>query len=120
MEWAVIETKEVAGTILMASAAYVGEDILICVQGGERPHLGCVVQAVPRLSLKGDGKAGATSSVLNLTGHKDEFLCRRIAERVCRDTGKVVVCTGGFHLDGISEEAIREVLDAADRLLKKL
>ena len=85
--------------------------------GGERPHIGCVVQAVPRPSLSGDGTISVTSSVINLTGHKDEFLCRRLAENRCRETGKVVVCTGGVHMDHITGEQIEELLKNIDRMM---
>ena len=43
MEWIVKECVETAGCKLEVSAAFVGEDVLICLKGGERPHLGCVV-----------------------------------------------------------------------------
>lgn len=62
----------------------VGEDYQILLQGGERPHIGCTVLAVPRPSLTGSGACSSTASVLNLPGHKDEALCRLLAERaVC-------------------------------------
>ena len=65
MEWIVKECVETAGCELEVSAAFIGEDVLICLKGGERPHLGCVVQTEPRVSLTGDGSVSATSSVLN-------------------------------------------------------
>lgn len=97
------------GELLIEEKA-IGDDLLICVSGGEKPHIGCCVLAIPRPSLAGDGSISATSSVLNVTGHKDEEICRRIAQRRCAETGRVVVCTGGFHVDHITEEQIREVL----------
>ena len=68
-------------------------------------------------SLSGDGTISVTSSVINLTGHKDEFLCRRLAENRCRETGKVVVCTGGVHMDHITGEQIEELLKNIDRMM---
>lgn len=120
MEWIVKKKREVAGSYLQVCAGKIGADILLCVEGGSAPHVGCVVQAVPRLSLRGDGNGSATSSVLNLTGHKDEYLCRKLAEHVCRRLGTVVVCTGGFHLDGISEKQIEEVMEAAEELAEEI
>ena len=105
MEWIVKECVETAGCKLEVSAAFVGEDVLICLKGGERPHLGCVVQTEPRVSLTGDGSVSATSSVLNFPGQK-----------VSKELGKRVVCTGGFHKDGISEKEIREVQGSVVRL----
>ncbi len=120
MEWIVEIKREAAGSGLKVSAGKIGSDIFICVEGGSAPHIGCVVQVVPRSSLTGDGSTSATSSVLNLTGHKDEFLCRKLAEMVCSRTGCVTVCTGGFHLDGIREEQIREVMRVVEEIGKEL
>lgn len=120
MEWTVEIEREVAGSRLKVSAGWIGKDVLICLEGGSAPHIGCVVQAVPRLSLTGDGSSSATASVLNLTGHKDEFLCRKLAEVVCRKMGTVTVCTGGFHLDGISGEQIQEVVRMVNEVAGKL
>lgn len=49
-------------------------------------------------------------------GHKDEVICRWMAEKVSKELGKRVVCTGGFHKDGISEKEIREVQGSVVRL----
>ena len=95
----------------------VGEDIAAVLSGGDRPHIGCAVLAVPRPSLTGDGSASCTSSVLNLTGHKDEQLCRFAAETLCRRYQVPVTCTGGFHKDRITPEEIREITDTLRELL---
>ena len=79
MEWDVTLTAEQEGLSLALSARAVGEDLLLCLSGGTRPHLGCVVMASPRPSLADPEKRSATSSVLNLPGHKDEALCRALA-----------------------------------------
>ena len=116
MEWIVTECMVAAGCQLEVSAALIGEDVLLCLQGGERPHLGCVVQTEPRVSLTGDGSVSATSSVFNFPGHKDEVICRWMAEKGSKELGKRGGCTGGFHKDGISEKEIREVQGSVVRL----
>lgn len=120
MEWIVTEAVETAGCLLEISAAFAGDDILVCLQGGERPHLGCVVQTEPRESLTGDGSVSATSSVLNYVGHKDEVICRYVAEKISRELNRRVVCTGGFHKDGISAEEIREVQVAVEQMAERI
>lgn len=120
MEWDLAEKKILSFSVLEVRAAFVGNDILIAVMGGAAPHIGCCVQAVPRPSLTGDGSVSVTSSVLNLTGHKDEILCRRVAERICREKNVMVVCSGGFHMDGIKKEQIEEVIKAAEELTDRL
>lgn len=93
-----------------------GEGIHVLVLGGERPHIGCVVLAVPRESLSGDGSVSCTSSVLNVTGHKDEAIVRLIAEKVCAAYGCVVSASGGFHLDGMTAGQILEIEKACAEL----
>lgn len=120
MEWIVTKKKEVAGSYIEVSAGRIGEDILLSVEGGDKPHIGCVVQAVPRISLTGDGSGSSTASVLNLTGHKDEYLCRKLAEKVCSSLGVVTVCTGGFHIDGMSKEQITEVIQVTEEIAEEI
>ena len=120
MEWRIKKKKEVADSYIEISAGRIGKDILLCVEGGEKPHVGCVVQAVPRLSLRGDGSRSTTASVLNLTGHKDEYLCRKLAEKVSGSLGVVTVCTGGFHIDNITKEQIKEVMQAAEEITEQI
>lgn len=102
MEWDVTLTAEQESLSLALSARAVGEDLLLCLSGGTRPHLGCVVMASPRPSLADPEKRSATSSVLNLPGHKDEALCRALAEQAAAALGRNVVCTGGVHVDSIT------------------
>ena len=95
----------------------VGEDIAAVLYGGERPHIGCTVLAVPRPSLTGDGKASCTSSVINITGHKDEQICRYVAEKLCKSYGVKVTCTGGFHVDNITEAQLKEITEAIESIV---
>lgn len=94
----------------------IGDGYCIHASGGEDLHIGCVVLAVPRPSLRDAGEISATSSVLNVTGHKDEQLCRLLAEAVAKRKNAVTVCTGGFRVDGITVEQIQELMECAGRL----
>lgn len=98
----------------------VGEDYQILLQGGERPHIGCTVLAVPCPSLTGSGACSSTASVLNLPGHKDEALCRLLAEQLSAGKNAVVACSGGFHVDGITKEQIREVYAVVEEFAEQL
>ena len=98
----------------------VGNDYSITVTGGEKPHIGCTTIAIPRPSLLNDGSMSATVSVVNVTGHKDDVICSYIAEKVCKKTNGIVVCTGGFHIDNITQEEIREVIKAVEELEKNI
>lgn len=106
-----ITRKQIAGITIEIQETRIGDDIVLILAGGDKPHIGCVVQAVPRPSLTNDGSISVTSSVLNLTGHKDEFLCRKLAEKRCREMGRIVVCTGGVHIENITKEQIHKLLE---------
>lgn len=78
---------------------------------------------MPRPSLTGDGSGSTTASVLNLTGHKDEYLCRKLAEKICGKMKIVRVCIGGFHLDGLDgivKERIKEVMEVAEQMSEEI
>lgn len=110
--------KELSYTKLIVKISRIGEDIHITLQGGQKPHIGCVVLAVPRPSLEGNGARSSTASVINVTGHKDEMLCRRLAEQVAARENAVVVCCGGFHMDQITKEQIEEVRKAVEEIIQ--
>ncbi len=117
MEWMIEKRIDLEFTWIELKAVKIGEDISVWVYGGERPHIGCTVLAIPRPSLSGDGSGSVTSSVLNVTGHKDEALCRRIAEAFCKKYGVTTVCSGGFHMERITMGQIVEVIQAVEEMM---
>lgn len=98
------------------SKIFFGDDLLIAVKGGDKHHIGAAVLAIPRPSLSGDGTASTTSSVLNVTGHKDEVICRILAEKASKKYGVTVVCVGGFHIDDISTVQIGEIVKTIENI----
>ena len=106
-----IITKKLSFAELKIEIKPVGDDILILLSGGDKPHIGCTVLAIPRKSLR-DDSISCTSSVLNVTGHKDEKICRYVAETFCKRYNSVTVCAGGFHCDNLTAAQIQEVVEA--------
>ena len=98
----------------------IGDGICIQVYGGDRPHIGCAVHALPRPSLQDCRQTSATSCVLNVSGHKDEHICRFIAEEVAKRENAVTVCTGGFHIDGMTQGQIGELMECLPAVAKDL
>lgn len=101
-------------------ATRVGCDLQLLLRGGSSPHIGCIVLATPRPSLTGDGSRRATASVINVTGHKDEALCRYLAEKVAAAADAVTVCTGGFHIDAMTPKQIQEVQAAVKHMAQEV
>lgn len=116
-----IRKKKILSFGVLASETTVFEGSChILLYGGERPHIGCTVMAQPRPSLADPRKMSSTASVLNLSGHKDEMLCRCLAEAVSAGSGLVTVCTGGFHVDEIGAAQLAEVQDAAREMAREI
>ena len=95
MERMLMKKAVAAGCTIEITVMNIGEDLQICLAGGSW---------------------SVTSSVWNRTGHKDEVLCRMLAEKICSECRVVTVCAGGVHIDGITGEQIREVVDTVKRM----
>jgi len=113
-----------SGRQIAAQIARVGEDLVIAVGGGERPHVGCVVLAQPVSSKVRSGDWSASCSVLTIPPHKEEPIARGIATRVAEATGRVTVVTAGVHDDNLDAAGVAVYLrlgeELADRLVLEL
>jgi hypothetical protein len=102
----------------------VGQDILISVWGGTRPHIGAVGVAIPRPSLNDPKKWSATSSNFTFPGHKEDTLVKKISERLAAQLRRNVVVTAGIHWDSITLKEIKTIENLtgklSDRILEKL
>jgi len=104
-----------SGRSLTAWVREVGEDVVVAVGGGDRPHVGCVVLAVPT-SGRGVSGFAPSCSVLTIPPHKEEPIARAVAECVCRRLGRVTVVTAGVHEDGIDRDGIKTYLRLGEEL----
>jgi hypothetical protein len=105
---------------LEARVAIVGEDVVVAVGGGGRPHVGCVVLAQPgRPKTDGTGWS-ASCSVLTIPPHKEEPIARAVATRVVETLGRVAVVTAGVHDDEIDANGIQTYLRLGEELAEKL
>lgn len=102
----------------------IGEDLCVIISGGDRPHIGCVTLSVPRPSLLDESKTSATTSLLNLIGHKDDEAAKYVSKTLSSRLNKNVVVTCGIHVDNITVEEIDVTLtllkELTDNLIKKL
>ena len=105
---------------LEATVAVVGEDLVVAVGGGERPHVGCAVLATPYAAKTGPTAWSASCSVLTIPPHKEEPIARGIATRLASGLGRVVVVTAGVHDDNIDPAGIRVYLELGEELAEAL
>ena len=97
------------GPRLTATWQRAGQDVLVLVTGGEKPHIGAVAAATPRPSLADPSRLSATASVLAYVGHKEDELAKRLAEFLAGRLGVRVVVAAGAHWDGLTPEQIAQV-----------
>jgi hypothetical protein len=109
-----------SGRYLEARTAIVGDDVVVAIGGGERPHVGCVVLAQPHPARGGATKWSASCSVLTIPPHKEEPIARGVAERLAASLGRVAVVTAGVHDDDIDAEGIATYLRLGKELAEKL
>jgi len=90
-------------------AVPVGEDMVVMLHGGQRPHIGAVAVSIPRPSLKNPETTSATTSIYALVGHKEDELAKAAAQRLASALNKNVVLTAGIHVENIPPEGIEIV-----------
>ena len=94
----------------------VGQDVLVSIWGGTRPHIGAIGMATPRPSLKDPKKWSATSSNFTFVGHKEDASVKEISEKLAARLERNVVVTAGVHWEDITSREIRCV----ENLLQKM
>ncbi|RJX29641.1 MAG: hypothetical protein C4525_14195 [Desulfarculus sp.] len=97
------------GYELAAEARWVGADLLVCIWGGQAPHIGAVAMATPRPSLADPQQTSATASVFTYVGHKEDRLAQEAAEALSASLNCRVVVTAGCHWDGLDPQGITQV-----------
>jgi hypothetical protein len=112
--------SETSGRAVEARVVASGDDLVIVVGGGDRPHVGVVVLAQPIPSRTLPGQHSASVSVVTIPPHKEEAIARGIADRVASELGRVVVVTAGVHEDHIDPDGIAEYLRLGEQLADEL
>ena len=105
---------------LTASVTKVGQDAVVVIFGGEKPHVGAVALADPRRSLRDPETISATASVLCLTGHKEDAIVKAASERLAAAANRPVVVTAGMHWDSLQESDLNQIMNNVELLIKMI
>ena len=95
---------------VIAEVKIIGDDLMISVWGGTKPHIGSISVSVPRPGLQDNTTMSATSSIINLIGHKDEVVARKFSEQLAAKFNKNAIATAGIHIDDITENQINIIM----------
>jgi len=105
---------------LQLVATAMGRDLCVALSGGERAHIGAVALSQARPSLEGDGGVSSSTSVITLTGHKEDDLAKAVASRLAVGLDAAVCVACGIHVDGISAQELKDVAALAEELVLNL
>jgi len=105
---------------LEAFVKNIGNDLLVSIFGGQRPHIGAVAVALPRPSLKDPKVRSATASVFCYPGHKEDVIAKEAAERLSAALDTNVTVTAGAHWDNIDQSGIRAVIKSNRQLIEMI
>jgi len=120
-----VKVKTQTGSFdLEAGIRRIGDDLLVAIWGGDKPHIGAVSVARSRPSLKNPETVSATASVICFPAHKEDELAKAVSEILAATLDTSVVVTAGIHWDNISQEGIKKVISNSkilvDLILKKV
>ena len=102
---------------LSASVRLIGDDVLVAIWGGEKPHIGAVAVALPRPSLRDPEVTSSSASVFCRVGHKEDELAKAAAEILAAALETHVVVTAGIHWDNLAPEAIQQIVGNSEILV---
>ena len=106
-----VKVKTQTGSFdIEAGIRRIGDDLLVAIWGGKKPHIGAVSAAQSRPSLKDPKAMSATASVICFPAHKEDELAKAVSEVLAAVLDTRVVVTAGIHWDNISEDGIRKVI----------
>lgn len=97
------------GIYVIAAIISVQNDYLITVTGGDKPHIGA-------LSFGNNYE----ENNIALKGHKELTFTRKMFLKLKNLCNGNILIAGGIHIDNISAEQIRQVLEICDVLTEKI
>ena len=104
------------GQAVQITGKKLGEDYLVTISGGHKPHIGSVSTALPCDRLDQVGQTTTVSTYV-YPGHKDDHIGNRFAQALSKSLGQKVVVVCGVHFDDVSSLEIEMILEGFDNLL---
>jgi len=105
---------------LRLTAVAMGRDLTVALAGGDREHIGAVALSQARPSLEPGGGTSATTSVLALSGHKEDEVARSLAAQLAARLDATVCVACGIHVDAIQKHELQDVADLVAGLAEEL
>jgi hypothetical protein len=114
-----IETEEPSYN-LKSQVMSIGDDVLVAIYGGDRPHIGAVSMSQARPSLRDRSKTSATASTFCYPDHKEDVLTKEVSMTLSAALGTNVVVVAGVHYEDIDKEGIELVIENSRKLAQRI
>ena len=112
--------KEFNQHSILVQVQEVGNDLSICISGGDKPHIGAVALGIP-ISLPHDPSVHTSSvSLMTVPGHKEDEFALRVSRKLAKQLNKVVVTSCGIHIQGIKKDEILQLSLLLDHIINEL
>lgn len=105
---------------LEAAVQLLGEDWLVAVTGGDRPHIGAAAIGIPHQGMECTVSGKSTASVFNIPGHRDGMVAEYFAKQISGEVQRNVVAVCGIHFNEYSVEKKELVLELSKNLCKDI
>jgi hypothetical protein len=112
-----IETDE-ASYNLKSHVLRIGDDVLVAIYGGDRPHIGAASMSQPRQSLEDPSRTSATASTFCYPDHKEDVLTKEVSKVLSSALGVHVVVVAGVHYDDIDQDGIGQIIQNSRTLTR--
>lgn len=83
-----------------AEVILAGEELLVYIGGGDRPHLGAFSVAKPR----------ENPLSFSMPGHMDYIISSESSKRICEATGMMCAVVCGIHVDNAAPDEIESLI----------
>ena len=102
--------KKLGRISINLKAMYVGDDLLIVLSGGDRPHIGGISY----------GGLDDDKQTISFENHKDYILSDLFSKEISKIFKVNFVICSGVHLDNITKEEINQVQDLSKEILEEM
>lgn len=83
-----------------------GEDLVVTISGGEKPHIGAVSLAVYEPE-----RDSATVSTITVYSHRDDVCAQTCAKMLSKELKCTVTCSVGVHIDNAKPIELKILFD---------
>ena len=96
------------------------DGLSVSLFGGDKPHIGAVALSIPRKSLKDKKSISCSTSILTVTGHKDDVIVKEMSEAISKAANITVTVVAGIHIDNAGKKDIEQVMRNCRKASQKL